>query len=303
MLINATERLIQFKRIAVLTDLSSESETMLRYAASLARWYRSEILMVHACSPESYASIPSVPLPQWPASGLPPKQEAENRIKAITEKLGLADLKPKVLIREATVGGILKEVGEHRPNLLVLATHGREGVRKWLMGSVTEEVFRKISWPVLVFGPGCVPPCATPQKQFERILYATDLSPVSVAALQYAASIAHDHEAQLIALYVEPDPRQGYSFDEAMAQQHLHDWLQDYIDGLAPTLPGAKYIVRFGKPELKIVEAAREQQADLIVLGARGLGAVASAAASHFAGGTAYEVCCSAPSPVLIVPH
>jgi len=63
-----------------------------------------------------------------------------------------------------------------------------------------------------------------------------------------------------------------------------------------------QYIVQFGKPEQGIVETAGQQRADFVVLGARGLGAI-SAAASHFVGGTAYEVCCSSPCPVLIVPQ
>jgi nucleotide-binding universal stress UspA family protein len=163
-------------------------------------------------------------------------------------------------------------------------------------------VFRKIPWPVLILGPCCSEAVTTAQKQFERVLYATDLSMISVNALQYAASIAHDHEAQLIALYVEPDPKQGYTFDRAIAERRLKDWLQDCIDGLAATLTGVESVVDFGKPELKIIETANQKQADLIVMGARELG-VASAVASHFVGGTAYEVCCCSKAPLLIVPQ
>jgi nucleotide-binding universal stress UspA family protein len=60
--------------------------------------------------------------------------------------------------------------------------------------------------------------------------------------------------------------------------------------------------VDFGTPEEKIIEAAVQQAADILVLGARGLGAVAGPA-SHLVGGTAYEVVCSSPFPVLIVPQ
>lgn len=299
---SASQRLIQFKRIAVLTDLGSGSEEMLRYAVSLARWYGSELLIVHAYSPELYAPIPPEPLPKWPASGLPPKKDAEERLKSLTAKLNLQGIVWKPVVREATIGLLLKDLDEYRPGLLVLATHGREGIRKWLAGSVAEEVFRRVQWPVLVLGPGYSIAEAAPQKQFERVLYATDLSAVSVTALQYAAGIAHDHEAQLIALYVEHDAGQGFSFDRVMAEQRLQDWLQDRIDGLSEALIGVHCLVDFGKPETKIMEAAVQRKADILVLGARGLGAV-SGPASHFVGGTAYEVVCSATCPVLIVPQ
>lgn len=302
MLTSVSQRLIQFKRIAVLTDLGSGSEKMLRYAVSLARWYGSELLIVHAYSPELYAAIPPEPLPNWPASGLPPKQDAEERLKALTAKLNLQGITWKPIVREATIGSLVKDLDEYRPSLLVLATHGREGIRKWLAGSVAEEVFRRVQWPVLVLGPGFLIAETGPQRQFERVLYATDLSAVSATALQYAAGIAHDHEAQLIALYVEHDPGKGFSFDRVMAEQRLQDWLQDRIDGLSEVLVGVHCLVDFGKPEAKITEEAVQQKADIVVLGARGLGAV-SGPASHFLGGTAYEVVCSSPCPVLIVPQ
>jgi len=301
MLTSVSQRLIQFKRIAVLTDLGSDSEKMVRYATSLARWYGSELLLVHAYPTESSMAIPPE-LPVWPASGLPPKQDAEQKVKALADKLNLQDLRAKVIIRETSIGRILDEVDEYRPSLLVLATHGREGVAKWLVGSIAEEVFRRVQRPVLILGPDCSQTELAPQKQFERVLYATDLSAVSLTALQYASGISHDHEAQLIALYVEPDPKQGFSFDRAMAQQKLDDWLQDNIDGMSEALAGAHCIVDFGEPGTRIVELASQQQADLVVVGALGLGAI-SGLASHFIGGTAYEIGCHSKCPVLIVPQ
>jgi nucleotide-binding universal stress UspA family protein len=302
MLMSVSQRLIQLKRIAVLTDLRKDSENMVRYAASLARWYGSELLLAHAFPHDFHVPIPAGPLPSWAASGLPPKQDAEVKLKSLVDRLNLGDLAPKAMVREASIGMILKEVDEYRPSLLVLATHGREGIRKWLAGSVAEEVFRRVQWPVLLLGPASSQAEAAPQKQFERVLYGTDLSAVSVAALQYAAGISHDHEAQLTILYVEPDPEQGFSFDRAIAEQRLQDWLEGSIDGLSEMLVGAHHVVDFGKPQMKTVEAAAKERADLVVLGARGLGAV-SGVASHVLGGTAYEVICAARCPVLIVPQ
>jgi nucleotide-binding universal stress UspA family protein len=302
MLTGTSERLIQLKRIAVLTDLSQDSEKMVRYAASVARWYGSELLLVHADPPEFYVAMLMETLPNWSGNPVPSKRHGEEALKALSDKLNLHDLSPKLMVREAGIGVVLKELEDYRPSLLVLATHGREGLRKWLAGSVAEEVFREVQWPVLVLGPSCPQGETGPQKQFQRVLYATDLSAVSTRALQYAAAIAHDHEAQLTALHVDSNPRDGFSFDHTMKLQRLEDWLQDQIDGLADTLMGVRCLVDFGDPQRKITEAAAERQADILVLGARGVGA-ASWPASHFLGGTAYQVICSSPCPVLIVPQ
>lgn len=303
MLITAAHRLIQFNKIAVLTDLESDAERILRYAGSLGRWYGSKLLLVHACGQQDlHVHERREPLPHWPASGTPPQEDAEKKVRSLTDKLHLKDLLDKVIIREASVSLLLKELEEYRPNLIVIATHGREGVRKWLAGSVCEEVFRKVPWPVLVLGPGLAEKDAGAQKQFQRVLYATDLSAVSVGALQYAAGIAHDHEAQLTALYVDEKPEESFSFDRAMALQRLEDWLQDCADGLSEALSGVRSIVESGKAEAEIVKAAAQWGADLVVLGAHGL-RMATGVASHFIGGTAYEVICNASSPVLIVPE
>ena len=126
-------------------------------------------------------------------------------------------------------------------------------------------------------------------------MYSADLSGVSVTALQYTAGIYHVHEAQLIALYVESDPENGFSFDRPLAELR-QEWLQDRSDGLAEALVGVHRLNEFGKPELRILEVAAGQQADLVVLGAPGLG-TASGFASDFLDGTACEVVCSSKVP------
>lgn len=302
MLTTTSERFIQFKRVAVLCDLSADSEKIVRYAAWLARWYGSEMLLAHAEPPEFYPSIPMEALPIWPPSGSSAAQEAEARLKSLVQSLELHDLAPKILVRTAGIGAILKELEDYRPNLLALATHGREGIRKWLAGSVAEEVFRQVQWPVLVLGPGVNNSNGRTQKQFERILYATDLSGASLKALQYAAGVARDHQAQLIVLHVDSNPGEGFSFDRVMELQRLEDWIRDQFDGFSETPVNVRCVVEFGKPEKKVVAAATEREADIVILGARGMGTL-STLASHFIGGTAYEVICSSPCPVLIVPH
>ena len=306
MLSMGTQRLIQFERMAVLTDFGPESEDMLRYSAGLARWYGAKLMLVHAARPEPpvHAPVhaPPQPLSVWPAGSPGQTQNAEARLNSLTLKLGLQDLSPQVVVRHEGVLALLRDVEMYHPSLLVLATHGRQGVKKWLMGSITEEVFRRVQWPVMVLGPQVDLERIARRQQFESVVYATDLSGVSVTALQFAAAIAHDQEAQLVAVHVEHDPHQGFAFDHTMALQRLEDWLHDRIDGLSDALAGVKCVVEFGKPAAKIESIADAEKADLIVMGARGLGA-AVITASHFLGGTAYDVICAARCPVLIVPQ
>lgn len=295
------ERLIQFSSIAVLTDLAEGYERPMRYAAMLARWYGARLIVAHAVAPDFALYMPPMPVLMMPAPAIfnSPKM-SEGRARALTENLGLHDLNPEFLVRSEGIPELLAELAERRPGLIVLATHGRAGLEKWLAGSVAEEVFRKVNVPVLVLGPE-VADIPGLQVELQTVLYCTDLSPVSAEALRCAAGMARDHEARLLCLHVQPDTSEGFAFHQAMDRQKLEDWMYDQI-GPGSLLTGAQPFTEVGEPKEKIVEFAREIHADLIVLGARGLGASAGII-SHLVGGVAYDVACTAKVPVMIVPH
>jgi nucleotide-binding universal stress UspA family protein len=239
---------------------------------------------------------------QSPISRSIPEVYAKDSLEEMAARIGLQDLEPTILVRHGSVKELLDEMNDYHPSLLILATHGREGVSKWLRGSMTEEIFRGVPWPVLVLGPHLKIDDYDRQFQLRSVLYTTDLSMISMPALQYAAGIAHDHEAKLVALHVETDNRQDFTFERIIALQRLEDWATARIDGMAEALAGVTYEIEFGEACANILQAIAEHQPDLLVMGARGLGAIA-APASHFLGGTAYEVVCNAPCPVLIVPQ
>ncbi len=296
-----TPRHVAFRRIALLTDLDGDADRKLRFAASLARLYGSELLLAHAFAPEIGAHIPPEPLPNWPASGLPAREDAEEKARRLIAGAGAQDVISGVIITESHIPGLLREVEQCRPDLLVLATHGRTGIRKWLAGSVSEEVFRRARTPVLILPPHYLAVWQGASR-LQKILYATDLSEVSSTALQYAAGMADDERGTLTALYVDSRHDRSFSFDHIIDQEKLEEWLHSHRHDYSGALREAARVVRFGSPALEIRRAAIAIRADLIVVGARGSGA-ASGLTSHFLGGTSYEIATTAPCPVLIVPY
>jgi nucleotide-binding universal stress UspA family protein len=196
----------------------------------------------------------------------------------------------------------MKELLLRKPDLLVLATHARSGLDKWLSGSVMEEVFRKSKSPVLVLPPTLHDANMTGTK-FQKILLATDLSDGAAGALAYAMDIAEQNSTRpggrVVALYVHSDANSFY-FERVRVLQRLEEWLRrSNVSHLE--MAKIECIARFGKTTEEIKAAASLYESDVIVLGARGYGAL-SGLASHFVGGTAYEVACTSECPVLIVP-
>ena len=91
-------------------------------------------------------------------------------------------------------------VEENDIDLVVLGTHGRRGVQKFLLGSVAEEIWRHANVPVLTVGPAVSR--SRSDKGFHCVLFATDFTAESLAGLPYAVSMAREYQAHLVLLHV-----------------------------------------------------------------------------------------------------
>ena len=98
--------------------------------------------------------------------------------------------------------------------LIVIGTHGAGGFEHLVLGSVTEKVLRRATCPVLT-----VPPRArtTAKLPFKRILCPLDFSESSLAALDFAFSLAQQGDAELTILHVFEWPAE----DESLATRPL----------------------------------------------------------------------------------
>ena len=84
----------------------------------------------------------------------------------------------------------------HQIDLAVIGTHGHGGLTKVFLGSVAEQIFHKAPCPVLTVGPN-VSTDPVSIAAIHQILYATDFTPESLAAVPYAISLAEENQAHL----------------------------------------------------------------------------------------------------------
>jgi nucleotide-binding universal stress UspA family protein len=203
--------------------------------------------------------------------------------------------------KESGTTRLLAQLQKRHPDLRVMEIQKQARVGRSLKGSVTEALFRKNRWPVLVLRPQALD-ASSVGAGFRRVLYATDLSAESVPALRYASSIAKDRSTKLFVLQVET-AEEGDSFEQQVALRCLCDWVQGQeLEQKEASLRGARCVARFGNAAQKILETAAELKSDMIVMGAHGRG-LTPGNESTFVGETAYEVACSSYCPVLIVPE
>ena len=135
------------ERILVPLDLSERSERAVEYAAGLARHLGSSIvLVVNVNDPERSA------LEEFAHDErITIEQAAEAALGRVASRLA-SDLETTVTVRSADspVEGILEAVEYTDSDMIVVASHGRTGMTRWLLGSVAEKLARGSDVPVLI---------------------------------------------------------------------------------------------------------------------------------------------------------
>lgn len=110
--------------------------------------------------------------------------------------------------------------------------------------------------------------------QANKILFPTDFSGSSEAALRLATSLAHDTGAQMLIVHVE-DPPTPYAANEYMTPvmtDSAKRELAELLSNVVPTNPVVRYEHRIltGDPAREIVQLAAQESVDLIVMGTHG---------------------------------
>jgi nucleotide-binding universal stress UspA family protein/dienelactone hydrolase len=125
------------------------------------------------------------------------------------------------------------------------------------------------------------------------ILHPTDLSEPSAGAFRLACALARQYEARLILLTVFPPPITGAEEVDRTRPDSVADDLLSKLRGLNPD-PAiqTEYQVAEGDPAEMIVEAAKRNQADLIVMGTHGRSGLHRALMGSVAEGVSRKATC-----------
>jgi nucleotide-binding universal stress UspA family protein len=179
----------------------------------------------------------------------------------------------------------------------VLGTRGRSGAAKFFLGSRAEEILREVPCAVLTVGPHSHlgPPRGG---EFTEILYATDFSPASAGAANYAISLAQEFQAHLTLLHVILEDNSGDLVHATELVGSAERLLRKLVPPEAEMWCEPRFAVEHGPAAEKILEIGNERKADLIVLGVRRPSGFPGAA-THLPMATAHKVVTYATCPVL----
>jgi nucleotide-binding universal stress UspA family protein len=283
---------VSLQNILLATDFSACSETALSYALGLSRRYSATLHTVSVVPPEITDDV-------YPPDPFYLKHSAEKKMANLVKPDLFQGIKHHELVKEGFILEALSElIGRLEIDLIVLGTHGREGIKNLVLGSVAEEVADYAYCPVLTVGPH-IPSHWGPELKLRKILYATDLPPDSARALTYALWLAEHDQAHLTLLHVlkmRTDVPLGYR--EAMRDAAMKRLVQLLSPETTHSVE-TEFIVEIGAAAEYILKVAEHQGADLIVMGPHRTSHAQISA--HLPWVTHYRVLCHARCPVLTV--
>ena len=286
---SAASSRVSLTSVMFATDFSEASMQALPYAVGMASQYGSKLYLAHVIPIEPYLMGD----PKAAERLRQARQEADTNLAGVLDSASNRGIPCEALVDNGDIWVVMSHfIREHTVDLLVMGTTGRTGLGKVLLGSVAEEAIRESPCPVLAVGPKAPHDVTV---KVRKILYATDFSTVSLLAAPYALSFAEKFRAHLTLLHViEGLPESPY-LDAQMAKVRLRELIKPDFD-----LPGApEAIVEMGAPADMILRIARDTAADLIIMGARGAGALARLT-THF-GSIAHKVVSHAACPVVTI--
>ena len=287
-----TAQRIALKNILFATDFSEAAHQAMRLAGALAKSFGANLYAIHVQEPANYALPPEM----WQSAEAACEEElAGLRRELLREFPGV---RSQVLRGEGAVWpAIASVIKQHEIDLIVLGTHGRTGLGRFILGSQAEEILRQAPCPVLTVGPNVEADGELGEK-FASVLYATDFGPASEAALAFALSIAEENQARLALLHVVEHAKPGDLVRTPQLLEGSERHLVALIPEEAKLWCAPRCIVEEGVAADKILETAARVGADLIVLGAhKAHGALGGA--THFAAPTLHQVLVGAKCPVL----
>jgi nucleotide-binding universal stress UspA family protein len=250
-----------YQRILVPTDMSEFANQAIRYAALLHEKLGSRITLMYADETYFPVDVLEIPLGYYLEQAPETKVKLQEKLREYANQhLPGAEVETLV-VQDAPARAIVHAAKEMNADLVVMGTHGRRGWRRALLGSVTETVLHEIDRPVLTVTPGILSTAGGPD--IRRVICPVNFTYIARESLLHASSIAEAFGAELIVVYVA----------EGVQPPQLPEVESAFSLWVGPAIRGhVQYRLSFvgdGNPAERVLDTAKEAEADLIVLGAQ----------------------------------
>ncbi|MCX6000622.1 MAG: universal stress protein, partial [Chloroflexi bacterium] len=195
-----------YSRMLVPLDGSELAQTVLPYAGQLAARLGTEVILFHVRSPHEGEVLPAHLQEVW-------KESEVVRGRSGAPLVGADRL---ATVRSEEVSGqpaeeILRYAEKNNIDLILIATHGRSGFKRWVMGSVAEKVTRAARMPVWLVRLQSQEPIVDDKGNVKAILVPLDGSRLAEAVLPHVKNVASELGAEVVLFHVLPSTYDVYT--------------------------------------------------------------------------------------------
>ena len=283
-----------YDEILLPVDEKTGNAEVLHHAAEIATRFDAEITLLYVADTDEY----SVALTDEGAvDGL--AEHGEGIVADVGETLEALGVAHSTDVVQGTPAETIVEyAAEYGYDLIVMPTHGREGLSRFLLGSVTEKVVRLAETPVLTARMIEDDTFAFP---YERILLPTDSSDSSRRAAEHGLDLAAALDAAVHVLSVVETAALGPEIRSNVTAGDVDQGARQAVEDVAATAEergiDVETHVETGTPDEEILAAVEEYDCQAVVMGTTGRRGVDRI----LLGSVAENAVRSAPVPVVTV--
>jgi nucleotide-binding universal stress UspA family protein len=287
-----------YERILVPLDGSEVAEVALPYAEGMAESLGSEITLVHVCESEESEN--------YHVHGV----YLEKMLEATRKRAKGRDFQVK---SAHLVGHAAEEIVDYAEKedigLILMATHGRSGIRRWFLGNVAAKVLRATTRPVGLIRAKGARADVRETGIMRRALVPLDGSKQSESVLPYIQDLAAELKGEIVLVHVVAPVYFVYSIpgetvqmpysaeDLAKFRTKGHEYLETVVAALKEKGVDARVEVSVGSAADEIIRIADEMQVDVVAMSTHGRSGI-----SRWAfGSTADKVLHAGNTPLLLV--
>lgn len=321
---------IEPKKIMCAIDFSDFTNIILSYGKSLASEFGSTLCLCHILSGTHMVSSLGHSYIHYPDIETERIQSAREMLEKMAKEI---DIECEVIVSSGHVADEINQIVlKNNIDMVIAATHGGSGIKRFLIGSVTDRLVKILKCPLLVLHAKEKHLTSVVEKniKLKRILVGCDFSQDSSLAFDYALSLAQEFQTQLyLAHVIKPTqhiemPASNYikiqggdytnwALSEYMESQKKADnedlknkkmlfrGLEKQLSSLVPEESRnwctPITILLEGQPYKELVDYAGQKKIDMIVLGVHGH----SLLERFTVGSTTDRVISRASCPVLVV--
>jgi nucleotide-binding universal stress UspA family protein len=242
----------RMERVLVATDGSEASQNAVAVGLELAKICSSKLELIAVAVVLTNLEYDSA-LP-WVIEDA--EKELQKKLESVKDMVKDAGVDCEIIVRrgEDPYLEIVDEAVKNKVDMIVMGTHGRTGIKRFVMGSIAGNVIGHAPCKVLVVPSGV-------KTGYKTVLVATDGSTHSDAAVSEAVTIAKRCDSSLIIVSVA-------SSDDAIPT--AEEYVKRAVEAADKEGIKKEGMVLRGNADRAIVEAAGQKEAGLIVMGSHG---------------------------------